>query len=154
MVRITDEFRRSPLWELVVATARLEQGRRAVEAHAQLGIADLRLLWLLSSEGQLTMKGISEALHLEQSTVNRQVNAALKNGLVERVEQPGATARVVRATVAGEEFFSADLRVSMSVLEAGLAAVPPAEAEAFVRHLGAFAAAYRDAAEALDPNDG
>lgn len=149
MVHVTEELRDSPVWGLVVATARLEQGRRAVESYARLGQADLRLLWLLASEGPQTMKEISSALHLEQSTVNRQVNAALAAGLVERVARPGSAARVVRVTAEGEQAFAADLRMSTEVLEAALASVPAAERDAFAAHLAAFAAAYREAADVL-----
>ena len=87
MRQVTQALRGSPIWDLVVATARLERGRRAVEGRARLGTADLRLIWLLVEDGPRTMREISEELGLEQSTVNRQVNSALKAGYLERIDQ-------------------------------------------------------------------
>ncbi|MFC6153054.1 MarR family transcriptional regulator [Nocardioides yefusunii] len=141
-------FKASPLWALVVGTARLERGRHVAEAASRLNIADVRLLWLLCSEGARTMKEISDALGLEQSTVNRQVNAALKHGFVERVEPDAdaaaaGRARLIRATEEGEQVFARDLEAGMDVFGVALDAIPADERERFMTHYAAFAEAYR-----------
>ena len=150
MVRVTPAIARiksSPVWSLVVATARLERGRHVALTASPLNTADIRLLWLLSSEGPRTMKEISDALGLEQSTVNRQVNAALKHGLVERVDRAGDAsslrARPVRATREGERVFVRDLNAGMAVFEVALKALPEDEREQFMANFLAFAQAYQ-----------
>ncbi len=151
MVRVTPAIARiksSPVWSLVVATARLERGRHVALTASPLNTADIRLLWLLSSEGPRTMKEISDALGLEQSTVNRQVNAALKHGLVERVDRAGDAnssprARPVRATREGERVFVRDLNAGMAVFEVALKALPEDEREQFMANSLAFAQAYQ-----------
>lgn len=147
MRHVTQALRKSPVWDLVVATARLERGRRAVEGRARLGTADRRLIWLLVEEGPRTMKEISEELGLEQSTVNRQANAALKAGYLERVDQPGRGARTLTPTDEGYELFASDMHLVMTVLEEGLSAVPAAEAKRFMVNLVTFSEAYTRAAE-------
>lgn len=149
MPDVTDQFRRRPEWGLVVGTARIERARRAIESHTRLNAADNRLLWLLTSEGPRTMREISESLGLEQSTVNRQVNAALDRGLVDRVEREGSAARAIRITAAGQELFSSTLDGGMVVLGKALDALPASQREGFVEQYLTFSQAYRVAADAL-----
>jgi DNA-binding MarR family transcriptional regulator len=144
---VTQALRGSPLWDLVVATARLDRGRRAIESRARLGTADLRLIWLLVEEGPRTMKEISEQLGLEQSTVNRQVNAALKAGYLKRVEAAGRGAGTLTPTDDGLDLFAGDMHFFMAVLQEGLSVVPGAEAQRFMKNLLTFSAAYQEAAE-------
>lgn len=146
MEHLTREFTQRPVWALVVALARIERGRRALDAGARLGTADQRLVWLLVSEGPRTMREISDDLGLEQSTVNRQVNAALAAGLLERVERPGERAMALRPTEAGLDLFVADIGKMTDVLGEALGALPTDEADRFMEHLGVFADAYRAAA--------
>ena len=147
MRHVTQALRKSPVWDLVVATARLERGHRAVEGRSRLGTADRRLIWLLVEEGPRTMKEISEELGLEQSTVNRQANAALKAGYLERVERAGRGARTLTPTEEGYELFASDMHFVMNVLEEGLSAVPAGEAKRFLENLVTFSEAYTRAAE-------
>ena len=50
----------------------------------------------------LSLKQLAEAFRLDQSTVNRQVNALQKAGHVERIADPdGGTALLIRPTTAG-----------------------------------------------------
>jgi len=145
--QVTSALRAAPSWDLVVALARLDRATRVVEHRATLGTADLRLLWLLANEGACTMKEIAQLLTLEQSTVNRQVNAALRAGLVETVERPGEPARAFAPSEEGMRLFSEDVTRSTGVLEGALTTVPADEVDRFVEHLRAFAEAYRRLAD-------
>lgn len=59
--------------------------------------------------GPLTLKQLAEAFRLDASTVNRQVNALLRAGLVERIPDPaGAVAKVLRPTAAGLDLLHRD----------------------------------------------
>ncbi|MFD6137837.1 MarR family winged helix-turn-helix transcriptional regulator, partial [Isoptericola sp. NPDC060257] len=80
---------------------RLDLHRRLAEHRSPLGTADGRLLWLLSDGRPRTLREIAEALRLEQSTVNRQVNGALAAGLLRRFTAPGRSARLLEPTEEG-----------------------------------------------------
>jgi len=145
---LVESVRDMPEWGLVVATARLERGQRAAQSLNELNAADNRLLWLLlGADEPRTMRQIAEDLRLEQSTVNRQVNAALARGLVERLDSAGGGAKALRATPAGRAMFESELERKMSLLATALDALPAEAREDFVRHLEVFASAYVDAAE-------
>lgn len=147
MAHVTDSFPQAREWGLVVGTARLERARRAHEARARLTVADNRLLWLLSGEGPCTMREVSDALGLEQSTVNRQVNAALERGLVERVERSDVTARAFVITREGAELFSFEMKRAMKRYAEALDVLPESERERFVQHFMTFTQAYVEATE-------
>lgn len=93
------------------------------------------------------MRQVAEALHLEQSTVNRQANAAVRRGLVERIDHTGHGARALQATGDGRDMFETELARIMAIFAAGLDALPEDARDDFVRNLGIFAVAYTDAAE-------
>ncbi len=93
------------------------------------------------------MKEIADVLGLDASTVNRQVNSALKSGLVERCSPTGG-ARPIRPTEAGRAGFEADLLSSLATTRAGLDALPAGRAEEFLALFATFVEGYRAAAEA------
>lgn len=106
--------------------AALDRHRRILgQRSTSLGTADLRLLWLLTDRDPRTLRQIAEALGLEQSTVNRQVNAAISAGLLHRTRDAGS----------GPYLFT--------IADRGT--------EQFERHLDATLNAYRDALDALGP---
>ncbi|MGN0064168.1 MAG: MarR family winged helix-turn-helix transcriptional regulator [Nocardioides sp.] len=148
MEQVTARIRASRAWGVAVATARLERASRIVESRLNLGTADMRLLWLLADGDSRTMKEISHELRLEASTVNRQVNAALKAGLVERCDREGA-ARPVRATEKGLAYFTSDVGRAMRLMNAGLDAIPEDQVAGFLDNLRTYADAYREAAEGM-----
>ena len=136
----------TPGWRLARALARLDRAQRASEAGSRLGVADGRLLWLFSDRVPRTLRQVSEDLGLEQSTVNRQVNAALTAGLLRRFRAEGRHAHLVEATEDGLERFSRDLDQHLGLMDAALAALPEADRAGFPDLLAAFVDAY--AAEA------
>jgi len=63
--------------------------------------------------GAMSLKQLAEAFRLDQSTVNRQINALRKRGLVERVADPdGGVALLVRPTRKGRAQLERDREVS------------------------------------------
>lgn len=149
MPHVTSAVKAAREWPLVVASARMDRARRTLESRAQLTLADNRLLWLLTSEGPRTMKEIGDALALEQSTVSRQVNAALERGLLEKQVREGCTARVLAATERGRDLFATEVQGGMRALGDALDALPADERERFVELLATFADAYRTAADLM-----
>ena len=60
----------------------------------------------------MTLKQLAEAFRLDASTVNRQVNALLREGLVERTPDPsGSVAKLLRPTEQGLELLGRDRAV-------------------------------------------
>jgi DNA-binding MarR family transcriptional regulator len=67
--------------------------------------------------GPLNLKQLADAFRLDASTVNRQVNALLRAGLVERSPDPsGAVAKVLRATEKGLDLLHRDRAVAQDQL--------------------------------------
>jgi DNA-binding MarR family transcriptional regulator len=124
---------------------RLEQARRTGEQRADLGAADQRLLWLFQDRRPRTLKEIAEQLGLEQSTVNRQVNAALKEGLLRRYREAGQAARLVVATDEGLARFDADLELLLGAYTQALAALDEQERPWFLSRLTRFVEGYEEA---------
>jgi DNA-binding MarR family transcriptional regulator len=124
---------------------RLEQARRLREQCASLGAADQRLMWLFQDRRPRTLKEIAEELGLEQSTVNRQVNAALAEGLLRRYRESGQAARLVTATEDGLARFDADLELLLGACTQALGALDEQERAGFLAGLARFVAGYETA---------
>lgn len=133
---------------------RLERHRRAHREQRVLGDADMRILWLLADGAARTLREIAESLHLEQSTVNRQVNAALAEGLLDRSRPEGASAYQFWRTAKGDQLFEADVAVSLDGYRDALHALGEPAASDFLHLLGRFTEEYRCAVEQTDPTEG
>ncbi|MFC8103407.1 MarR family winged helix-turn-helix transcriptional regulator [Streptomyces sp. NPDC057363] len=71
------------------------------------------LLTRLETGEPLTLKELAHTFQVDVSTINRQVSAMLRNGLVERIPDPdGGMARKFRPTALGLERLEADRAVS------------------------------------------
>lgn len=136
--------RLSPAQRVAAILHSFDVDRRVVEARTSLTTADLRLLWLLSDGRPRTQRDISTELNLEQSTVNRQVNAALRAGHVERDAAESGPAVLV-ATREGRRRYDADVEALMQLLDAALQGLGD-DRDRFLVLLATFVEAYRDAA--------
>lgn len=146
MTSITEAARANPAWAALRGIARLERGRRAAET-ARYNHADGRLLWMFSDGVPRTLRMIAEELGLEQSTVNRQANAALKAGLLVRSREDGQNAWHFTASDAALSTFSRELGVHLGLLDEALQAIPEDDRARFLEHFSAFADAYVEATE-------
>ncbi len=142
MSRVTDDLRETPAGMAIIAIAMLERAQRAAEDVAEVRVADRRLLWLLSDGQPRTMRQIADELGLEQSTVNRQVNAALGEGLLARADLDEHHARPLVVTDAGRALFNRSFDRHVGYVEQALDAVPVERASTFLADLTAFAEAY------------
>lgn len=122
--------------------ARYESHRRATVHRDVIGPADFRLLWLLSDGQPRTLKEISETLHLEQSTVNRQANAAIEHGIVERSRGTGRSAYEFSPTPHGEAVLAESLSGLFASYRAAFDRMGRDRASALVQLLGEFVDAY------------
>ncbi|MFD6178715.1 MULTISPECIES: MarR family winged helix-turn-helix transcriptional regulator [unclassified Isoptericola] len=123
---------------------RLDVNRRTAEHRSELGTADGRLLWLLSDGRPRTLREIADALRLEQSTVNRQVNAALAAGYLRRFTEAGRPARLIEPTAEGLDAFERATSRALGAYADGLAVLGD-EAGTFLDLLERFTAAYGEA---------
>jgi len=87
----------------------------------------------------MSLKQLADAFRLDQSTVNRQINALRKRGLVERVADPdGGVALLVRPTRKGRAQLARDRDVSRGQIGTVLAGWDAADVAEFGRLLRAF----------------
>lgn len=126
---------------------RLDTFRRVGESHADLGLSDARLMWLFSDGRPRTLREIAQDLSLEQSTVNRQVNGALKNDLLRRRREAGRTAYVFEATRAGLAGFDRDLAHYLGLYRSALSSLPQDEQAVLLRLFARFVDGYGDAVQ-------
>lgn len=125
----------------------LEVDRRLAEDRSALNQADGRLLWFLSDGAPRTLKEIADGLNLEQSTVNRQVNAALSAGHLRRFAEAGRSARLVEPTAEGLAIYEAASSRALGAYAAALAALGDESEkflELFERFVGAYGETVRD----------
>jgi DNA-binding MarR family transcriptional regulator len=124
------------LRELGDELMRLARRRTQAYPGSQLDTSAFRLLWLLSEGPSRTQRGVAEELQLDQSTVTRQVNAAISHGLVERYAEPGTTGgRLLRPTEAGRAAYLRDAELRAEVYQAVLDELGAARAAALVAEL-------------------
>nr|WP_246297434.1 MarR family winged helix-turn-helix transcriptional regulator [Janibacter cremeus] len=139
-----------PAWRSVRITARWAAVRRAAEARQQIRVAEGRLLWLLRDGEPRTLRRIAEELRLEQSTVNRQVHAALDAGVITRFRPEDSPAYLVQVSADGWSLLRSDLARQLADHEHALSALPAAEREAFLDHLDTFVDTLGTAADLAD----
>ncbi len=157
-----DERKDAPGWTapgtgrgraIATALARLDRSRRVAEQSVTLGVADIRLLWMFTDGRPRTLRQIAETLGLEQSTVNRQVNGALAEGILRRYREPGRSAWLVEATDAGMRTFEADVASSFGAYERALADLGE-DADRFVELLERYGRSFGEAAHAMADEPG
>lgn len=146
MTRITLDTT-DPVWAAIRAGARWESVRREAESGQHLRLADGRLLWLFSDGRARTLAETADDLCLEQSTVNRQVNAALKAGLLHRFRADGQASYLLESSTQGRQQFAHDRDRQLRLHERALAGVPEADRAAFIDHLERYVEAYAEALE-------
>ena len=126
----------SPLYrDLAEEFLRMARRRSHVDPDSILEVSAFNLLWILSDGRPRTLRQLTDAMQLEQSTVNRQVHAALESGVVERSRPSGSPTYLVGMSVEGRERFLADMDRLLAVYDRAVAAVPAAEQERFLENL-------------------
>ena len=114
---------------------RLSRRRAQVHPEAVLDASAFRLLWLLTEGPPRTLRELADELQLDQSTVTRQVNAAIGHGLVERYAVAASPSRLLRPTEAGRAAYRHDGALRAEVYAAALDELGAQRAEALVAGL-------------------
>jgi DNA-binding MarR family transcriptional regulator len=102
---------------------------------SELDSSAFRVLWLLTEGPPRTLRELADELQLDQSTVNRQVNAAIKNGLVERYAVAASPSRLHRPTAAGRAAYVHDGALRAEVYSRVLDELGTGRADALVAEL-------------------
>lgn len=139
-VRRTTE--QSLLHELADELLRFGKRRHAAVEGVQLETSAFKLLWVLSGDRAMTLREIADELGLDLSTINRQVNGAVRAGLLERFSVPGSPSRPVRSTAEGRRLYAHDSAVHADLLRSVLAEMGPDAARDLIRSMAAFNDAY------------
>jgi DNA-binding MarR family transcriptional regulator len=127
---------------------RITRRRATDHPSLQLDASAFKILWLVVDSGPQTLRSLAEHLQLEQSTINRQVHAAIDRGLAERYHESRSAALLVRATRDGEAAYRHDAQVRA----VGLRAIVETIGEERAACLAADLAALNDAIDqAVDP---
>jgi DNA-binding MarR family transcriptional regulator len=121
------------------AAIHLLRGVRREDAAAGLPPAQLSALSVLVFGGPRTVGGLAAAEQVRSPTMTRIVSALVDSNLVTREPHPSdARSTIITATQTGRELLIAGQRRRVSVLEARLEQLSPAERDALERALGAL----------------
>lgn len=126
---------------------RLQRRRKHVYDGVLLENSAFRILWVLDDGEPRTLRQLAADLDLEQSTVNRQVNAALDAGWLERFDVAGSASKLVRPTAAGAEAYAHDGHIRAGAIKAALDALGPERAASAIDGLRALNDAWDDVLE-------
>ncbi|GEE03107.1 hypothetical protein nbrc107696_35530 [Gordonia spumicola] len=138
-----DSIWSSPVYRgLVEEFLRMRKRRSDEYEGAVLDSSAFAILWQLSDGRDRTLRELTDALDLEQSTVNRQVNAAIKRGYVERYEVPGRVSRLHRPTDEGRRAFEHDGLLRVTRLDRVFSDLAPGTPDGLLAQLKAFNDAY------------
>ena len=132
----------SLLSDLADELLRFNKRRHGVVEGTQLDVSAFRLLWILADDRARTLRELAEELGLDLSTINRQVNAAVRAGLLERFSVPDSLSRPVRPTAEGRRLYAHDSAIHADLLRSVLAEMGADAARDLIRSLGAFNDAY------------
>lgn len=143
-----DRRRKASSRQLAGILTHLDQHRRVQQHQAELGVADLRILWLLRDRRPSTLAEIGEELRLEQSTVNRQVNAAVAAELLARERREPGGPYVFTPTERGRAAYDRDVTAGLGVYETALSALGDDDAREFLRLMATFVDEYGAAVSA------
>ncbi|MDF1606234.1 MarR family transcriptional regulator [Nocardioides sp. YIM 152315] len=136
------ESQTSLLSDLADELLRFGKRRHANVEGTELDTSAFKLLWILSDEQPRTLRELAAELDLELSTINRQVNAAVRAGLLERFSVPGSPSKPVRPTPEGQQLYEHDSAVHADLLRSVLAEMGVAPARELIHGLRAFNNAY------------
>jgi len=132
----------SLLTDLADELMRVGRRRHTNVEGTELDMSAFKLLWVLSDDEPRTLREIADELDLELSTINRQVNGAVRAGLLERFSVPDSPSRPVRTTAAGRRLYEHDSAIHADLYRSVLAEMGADAARELTSGLRAFNDAY------------
>lgn len=128
--------------ELADELMRISRRRHANVDGTELDMSAFKLLWILADDRPRTLREIADELELELSTINRQVNAAVRAGLLERFSVPEGPSKPVRPTAEGRRLYQHDSAIHADLYRSVIAEMGAESARDLTRGLRAFNEAY------------
>ncbi|MEW1980520.1 MarR family winged helix-turn-helix transcriptional regulator [Citricoccus sp. NPDC079358] len=126
-------------YEQMLLTRAALQGTPAKNREWVLDRSAAVLIARLEASGPLSVGELAEAFGLDVSTVHRQVAAALRTGLVERIPDPdGGPARKHRPTAEGSRRFGEEMAARAASFRTVTADWTPEEVDTFVALMRSF----------------
>lgn len=135
-------LKQSLLSELAHELMRNSRRRHDNVEDTLLDTSAFKVLWVLSDGQPRTLRELADELDLELSTINRQVNAAVRAGLLERFSVPDHPSRPVRPTAEGRRLYEHDRAIHADLLQSVLAEMGTDAARDLIRGLRAFNDAF------------
>lgn len=132
----------SMLTELADELMRVGRRRHVNVEGTELDMSAFKVLWVLSDDRPRTLRELAEELDLELSTINRQVNAAVRAGLLERFSVPDGPSRPVRPTAEGRRLYEHDSAIHADLYRSVLAEMGADQVRELAHSLRAFNDAY------------
>lgn len=139
---VSSRSRQPLLTDLADELMRIGRRRHTTVEGTELDTSAFRLLWILSDDRARTLRELADELDLELSTINRQVSAAVRAGLLERFTVPESASRPVRPTPEGRRLYEHDTAIHVDLLRSVLAEMGAEPARELTRGLRAFNDAY------------
>lgn len=130
---------------------KINRRRNAVHPDSVLDNSAFAILWILSDGRPRTLRELTRELDLEQSTVNRQVNGAIRSGYLERFEVDGCASRKIRPTDHGRAAFEHDGLLRANRLSEVFADLAPGRADVLLTEMRAYNQAYDRVLERARP---
>ncbi|WP_413455237.1 MarR family winged helix-turn-helix transcriptional regulator [Glutamicibacter sp. FR1] len=107
------------------------------------------LMSRIDGQGPMSITELSHALRLDNSTLQRQMTAAIKGGYLERIADPqGNVARTICLTAMGAQRLSDSRALSTASLEQILGDWSCADIEQFAKYLNRFNSSIEEYSEA------
>lgn len=128
--------------EIAQQLLRMSRRKSLALPDARLEASAFTILWLLADGRPRTLRDLAEELGLDQSTVNRQVNAAIKHGYLERFEVTGRISKFIRPTDLGRAEFEADGLARARRLERVFDSMAPGTPEQLLHELRSYNDAF------------
>ena len=141
MARAT-RTQQSMLTELADELMRVGRRRHVNVEGTELDMSAFKVLWVLSDDRPRTLRELAEELDLELSTINRQVNAAVRAGLLERFSVPDSPSKPVRPTAEGRRLYEHDSAIHADLYRSVLAEMGADQVRDLTQGLRAFNEAY------------
>lgn len=119
---------RSLAGELRVVIARTQSRMRSERGAGELGEGAYYVLGLLSDEGSLSLKALSDRAHVSPASMSQTVNRLIDGGLAQRVQDPSDRRKVLLSTTkAGRDLLGQTARREGDWLTSRLSEVTPYE---------------------------
>ncbi|MGP6173606.1 MarR family winged helix-turn-helix transcriptional regulator [Corynebacterium sp. A21] len=125
--------------QMLMTRYALQNARSIPERHSEIDRSATVLLARLVAQGPMSVGELADAFGLDVSTVHRQVAAAMRAELIERIPDPaGGQARLHRPTAEGTRRLNAEINARIELIQSVTADWTQEETDTFVALMTKF----------------